>query len=228
LHRVRAVTFDVGGTLDGPGIPWRPRFEALYRAAGLSEPDERLARAFYDADDHLAERHDLSRCDLAETVRLQVSDTLENLGRRDATLAEQVAQAFVREARSSFAAARPILEGLRREVRLGVVSNFYGNLAHVLRAEGLLGLFSVVMDSRACGLEKPDRRIFEAACRALEVSPRETAHVGDSLPRDVRGARDAGLIAIWYAPPSVDAVEEPGAVRIGSLAELTSLQVLAA
>ncbi len=220
---MRVITFDVGGTLDGPGVPWRPRFEALYRAAGVEETDERLARAFYDADDHLHERHDLSAQDLAGTVRLQVRDTLGTLGRRDPALADSVADAFVREARASLAAAKPILESLRSEYRLGVISNFYGNLRQVLRGEGLLDLFEVVLDSRACGLEKPDPRIFHAACASLGVRPDEAAHVGDSVPRDVRGARGAGLVPIWYAPPEVRDVGEPGTRRIGALDELASL-----
>ncbi|MEZ0229729.1 MAG: HAD family hydrolase [Planctomycetota bacterium] len=221
LHLVRAITFDVGGTLDGPGVPWRPRFETLYRQEGLREPAEVLARAFYDADDHLHERHALAGLDLEATVRLQVADTLENLGRRSPALVDRVAGAFVRESRAAFGAARPILERLRRDVKLGVVSNSYGNLRDVLRHEGLLDFFQVVVDSREAGLEKPDARIFHAACDALGVAPARTAHVGDSVPRDVRGARAAGLLPIWFAPGAEpDLADEPSVVRIRRLDEI--------
>jgi len=220
LLPVRAITFDVGGTLDGPGLPWRPRFEALYRAEAMEEPAERLARAFYDADDHLHERHALSGLDLRGTVELQVADTLSGLGRSSPALVERVAGAFVRDARRAFRSARPVLERLRSHFRLGVVSNFYGNLRDVLRHEGLLDLFQVVVDSREAGFEKPDPRIFLAACDALGVSPERTAHVGDSVPRDVEGARGAGLIPIWFAPEGVEAVAEPSVLRIRQLDEL--------
>lgn len=219
----RALTFDVGGTLDGPGIPWRPRLEPWYRAGGVVDSPEQLARAFYDADDHLHERHSLAGLDLRATVELQVADTLANLGRRDARLVERIADRFVREARASFAATRPLLERLARAMPLGIVSNFYGNLRDVLRHEGLLELFQVVIDSREVGFEKPDRRIFLAATSALGVAPAKVAHVGDSLPRDVKGARDAGLVPVWYAPQADDDACPERTLRIRELGELETL-----
>lgn len=219
---VRAITFDVGGTLDGPGVPWRPRFEALYRGAGIAVADEVLARAFYDADDHLHERHALAGLDLEATVRLQVTDTLGRLGRSSPELIDRVTGAFVREARTSLSSARPLLERLRREFRLGIVSNSYGNLRDVIRLEGLLDLFDVVVDSREAGFEKPDPRIFHLACEALGAPPQRVAHVGDSVPRDVEGARGAGLVPVWYAPASIPGVA-PGATRIHRLEELEGI-----
>lgn len=227
----KAITFDVGGTLDGPGIPWRPRFIALYRAAGLDVPEDVLSRAFHDADDHLHERHTLAGLDLAGTVGLQVADTLANLGRRDAGLARQVTEGFVREARACFRAARPVLERLAQTMPLGIVSNSYGNLRDVLRREGLLDLFRTVIDSREVGFDKPDRRIFLAATDELGVAPGAVAHVGDSIERDVLGARAAGLIPVWYAPPASgrsDAAQAAGAHRIGTLDELLSLAPVSA
>lgn len=223
LLAVRAITFDVGGTLDGPGIAWRPRFESLYRAAGVDDRDEVLARAFYDADDHLHERHALADLDLAATVQLQVSDTLRALKRHSPTLVDRVAGAFVAEARAALGAARPVLALLRKEFRLGIVSNSYGNLRDVLRHEGLHELFEVVIDSREVGLDKPDPRIFHAACRAMNVAPAEVAHVGDSIPRDVKGAQAAGLVPIWFAPDAVEGPGEPGVLRVRHLDELASL-----
>lgn len=218
--QVRAITFDVGGTLDGPGVAWRPRFEALYRAEGVTESDEALARAFYDADDRLHEKHALAGLDLAATVRHQVTDTVENLGRTAPGLVERIVQGFLAEARAALRAARPVLERLRREFRLGVVSNSYGNLRDVLGHEGLLDLFEVVIDSREAGLDKPDPRIFLAACDRLGLRPAQVAHVGDSIPRDVKGARTAGLIPIWFAPDAIAGPGEPGVLRVRSLDEL--------
>jgi putative hydrolase of the HAD superfamily len=223
LHDAKAITFDVGGTLDGPGIPWRPRLVALYRAAGVDASENELARAFFDADDRLHARHELAGLDLAKTVRLQVEDTLSNLGIRDRSVASQVAGAFVLEARASFAAARPVLQLLRHIMPLGIVSNFYGNLRDVLRWEGLLDIFATVIDSRAAGFEKPDPRIFLAATSELGLSPGEVVHVGDSIARDVAGARGAGLVPIWYAPEGVAGESSDPALRIRSLGELAEL-----
>ena len=43
------------------------------------------------------------------------------------------------------------------------------------------------------GATKPDPRPFEAALRALEVSPEQAVYVGDDPTRDFEGARRAGL-----------------------------------
>src|SRR5262249_15400979 len=97
----------------------------------------------------------------------------------------------------------------------------YGNLRHVLDHEGLLSLFHVVIDSREVGFDKPDARIFAAACRALGVEPRRVAHVGDSYPRDVVGARPAGPAPGWFAPGHRrPAARDDGVVRVRSLDEL--------
>src|SRR5256885_1908097 len=136
--QARGITFDVGGTLDGPGIPWRPRFFELYREHGVLVPgrEAALERAFYDADDNLPSRHRLACLDFAATVRLQVEDTLANFGAPDAALAGRVASAFVEESRATLREALPLLERLARRFRLGVVSNNFGNLKDVLRGEG--------------------------------------------------------------------------------------------
>src|SRR5207253_336718 len=55
---------------------------------------------------------------------------------------------------------RPILERLRRRYRLGIVSNFTGNLQPCLEELDLARLFVVVSDSTVVGWSKPDARIF--------------------------------------------------------------------
>lgn len=87
-----------------------------------------------------------------------------------------------------------------RGVAQAVVSNSEGRLAELVAEMGWGGRFAIVADSGKLGVEKPDAAIFHYACRALGVAPGETAHVGDSLAADVRGALAAGLEAIWFRP----------------------------
>src|SRR5438046_443435 len=47
---LRAVLFDMGGTLDGDAGHWLDRFAALYADVGLSLPRERVRSAFDDAE----------------------------------------------------------------------------------------------------------------------------------------------------------------------------------
>ena len=82
--------------------------------------------------------------------------------------------------------------------RLGVISN--GSSARQrqkLASVGILDRFRVVVVSEDIGIAKPQAGIFQAACRAVGVSPSVCVHVGDRLDADALGARDAGLTGVW-------------------------------
>ena len=73
--------------------------------------------------------------------------------------------------------------------------------------------------------EKPNRRIFDAALRALGVENREhVLVVGDGLSSDIQGGVNAGLDTCWYNPSHA---ENPGKVvptyEIADLKELYPL-----
>ena len=118
----------------------------------------------------------------------------------DATLGSRVAARFLAEARACFEINAPVLERLAQRYRLGIVSNFYGNLPTVCDNAEVRRYFGVIVDSAQVGFLKPDPRIFLAAVEALGIKPSQTVMVGDSLARDMAGARAAGMAHIWLAP----------------------------
>jgi HAD superfamily hydrolase (TIGR01549 family) len=146
-------------------------------------------------------------------------------GRReiDRARGERVALRFLSEMSLAFARNRPVLETLGQRYRLGVVSNFYGNLEAVCESSGLGRLFGVMTDSRRVGAEKPEPAIFQAALAALRAAPETTVMVGDSLRRDYEGARRSGMGFIWIAPEDVQATERDGAENRSVLASVTEL-----
>ena len=58
------------------------------------------------------------------------------------------------------------------------------------------GLFDVTIFSSEHGCIKPATRLFELALEGLGASPAKAVHVGDSLKRDVAGAKAAGCAAV--------------------------------
>jgi HAD superfamily hydrolase (TIGR01549 family) len=196
---MKAVLFDYGGTLDSDGIPWLDRFYPLYAQAGLKTSREEFQEAFYDSDDHLPERFRLEGLGLEETIARQVACVVERLASGQDELTRIVVRRFVDSSREQLRRNRPLLESLRRRFRLGIVSNFYGNLEGIIQAEGLRPLFDVVADSGRVGVMKPEKEIFLHAARALGVRPQEALMVGDSLNRDMRGAEAAGMPHAWLA-----------------------------
>jgi len=190
---MKSILFDYGGTLDADGSTWLERFLPIYKECGVDVPRERFERAFYDSDDGLASRHRLDGLDLEQTLRLQVRQVLAVLAPERVTLAAQIAERFAADSRAQFRRLHPILQHLAQKYRLGVVSNFYGNLDGILRAEGLGKYFSVVADSGVLGVIKPDPAIFLHAAKTLRTPPEDCLMVGDSVPRDMAGATAAGM-----------------------------------
>ncbi len=190
---MKSLLFDYGGTLDSDGTTWLERFHPIYKEAGLDVPKDRFDRAFYDSDDNLPARHALKGLDLAQTVRLQVADVIKALAPDRDDLVDPVAGRFVADCRGQFKRLTPALERLSKRYRLGIVSNFYGNLDGILAAEGLRPLFSVVADSGVLGVTKPEAAIFLHAAKAMGSSPEECVMVGDSIKRDMAGAAGVGM-----------------------------------
>ena len=189
MQAIETVLFDFGGTLDSDGVAWKERFHALYRAEGLDLSAEAFAPAFYAADDPLVGVLPPTT-GLEETVDSLAANLEAELLRRAAAGREgndthrghacRLALPVRNDA--AFARNRPVLEALGERYRLGVVSNFYGNLEAVCESSGLAPLFGVMADSQRVGAEKPEPAIFQAALDGAPCRRRTTTvMVGDSL-----------------------------------------------
>src|SRR5262245_45102793 len=221
-QQLAAILFDFGGTLDGTH-PWKDRMFRLCRAEGVAVTPERFDRAFYGADDALvgAIQKTLS---LDETVRRLTTGLGAALDLSGA-VAERLARRFVDDTSDFVQRNISILSDLARRYHLGIVSNFYGNLTSVCEDLGLRPLFGVIVDSAAVGFTKPDPRIFTRALDELGVQAGDATFVGDSLSRDMAGARDIGMAHIWLAADGAPRSRPccPGDRVIRSLAELRGL-----
>ncbi len=217
-----ALLFDYGGTLDADGLTWRDRFWRIYQAAGLAVDEPRFCAAFFHADDTLPERFAVAGLGFRETLDRQVGLCCDHLGWGDAGTRARIATAFEAEACAAVAASRTLLARLRRQYRIGVVSNFYGNLTRVLADVGLSAVVDVVVDSGVVGVKKPDARLFHAALDPLGVAPADALMIGDSLERDMAGARAMGMPHVLLA--GIDAEGRrpccPDDGRIARLADL--------
>jgi putative hydrolase of the HAD superfamily len=85
------------------------------------------------------------------------------------------------------------LERLSTRYRIASLSNGNACLVQI----GLDHLFHATVAAHEHGAGKPDPALFHAACRALDCAPTEVVHLGDDIELDVRGARGAGLHAVW-------------------------------
>ena len=84
-------------------------------------------------------------------------------------------------------------------IPMGVVSDIGWDVRRPFVDHGIADRFKVFVPSFAHGCEKPDRRLFQAACDVLGVELDEVLMVGDSPERD-GGAAKHGLRA-YIMPP---------------------------
>ncbi|MEV7524757.1 HAD-IA family hydrolase [Streptomyces sp. NPDC091371] len=148
------------GALPGGSNPLHipPHIEGLWRERDISAD---LHRAAYTA--------------LAAEAGLPGTELVEALYERHRTPA----------AWRPYADTETTLRELRRRgIPVAVVSNIGWDLRPVFRAHGLDTLVDAYVLSFELGVQKPDPRIFRAACDALGLAPSDVLMVGDDPAAD--------------------------------------------
>jgi putative hydrolase of the HAD superfamily len=225
LRGLRAVLFDVGGTLTHPD--W-PRLASLARdEAGREFDSTQLERVFKDGlreVDACLKRGDAPPCDTGRSnwtfalmyggLGLEASACERLRARLDAIHAERHLWCGTDKD-----AAR-VLGSLRQiGIKTAAVSNTEdGRLAELLELIGLGGQFDEQLDSFVVRLRKPDPAIFALALARLGVEPHAAAFVGDSSAHDCLPALAAGMRAVLIDP--LDLHPDSVCPRVRSLVEL--------
>ncbi len=190
-----AIFFDYGGTLDAPGIAWKERFFSIYKKYGVNIDKQTFTKAFYRSDDSLVAENPVD-LNLTQIVHEQVARVFKSLGIADMALKEKIANEFLVKSFDNIKKNLPVLRKLKKDFRLGIISNNYGNLQAICNETGLSSSMDILIDSNLVGSEKPHPEIFEKGLKALKVSPDRAVMVGDNVKRDIYGALQMGMKAI--------------------------------
>ena len=89
---------------------------------------------------------------------------------------------------------------------------------------GILDYFNPIVLSVVFGWRKPDPRIFLHAASLMGVQPRNCAYVGDTISRDVLGARRAGFGLVIRIPSFLSSQVDKGDEGVQPDAEITDLR----
>ncbi len=216
------VFLDALGTLVWLEPP-APRLRRLLAEQGHDVSRERAAAAFaaeisYYLDHHLEGSDPAALDDLRDRCARILADALDLPGLDHAEARRAMLGALSFE---PYPEAPDVLRELRgRGHALVVVSNWDCSLPGWLEGAGLRDLLDDVISSAAVGAAKPDPAIFAAALESAGARREDALHVGDSLDKDVAGARAAGIRPVLVCRDG----DPPGGVEaIGTLAELPSL-----
>jgi putative hydrolase of the HAD superfamily len=209
---IRAVLFDLGGTLMYSRAPWEPILESGYQALvdSLCEQGFNLDRSLlsktvrYHLDRYFARRDE----DLFETTYTVVlREMLAEQGYPDVSLSviRRALDVFYAHTQPNWILEEDALLMLRTleagGYRLGLVSNAGDNqdVFQLVDRFKIEPFFDFILTSAACSYRKPHPRIFELALAHWSIPAEEIAMVGDSLGADITGAAKLGIFTIWIA-----------------------------
>lgn len=224
LVDVKGIIFDYGGTLDTAGCHWGKMLWRAYERQQVPVTEEQFRDAYVYGERTLG-RNPIIRPDdtfhrtLSTKIRLEM-EHLCTQGAWDATETEfkakhqAVLNDLYAETRRTTAHSADVLHELHKRYPMVLVSNFYGNIACVLREFGLDGFFLDIVESAVVGIRKPDPRIFTLGVEALNsklvntspqlwglrgvLAPQEILVVGDSFYKDILPAQKAGCKTAWF------------------------------
>lgn len=216
-NRIRAVLFDMGGTL----LDMRDflALEEFATRAGLGVDADTLAHWTAEMtreNDRLGEKwsdEEYWRKVLEGAAGKTISENQWNVFYQATSTHQFPAHLF-----SDVRICLDELKGNR--LQLGVVTNYISEQSarELLAREGVLGYFETVVASGTERVAKPDPRIFQRGVERLKVQPPETLYVGDKPFTDVRAAERAGLRGLWLHRDGTGYGEDPP--EITSLAEV--------
>lgn len=161
--------------------------------------------------------------------RIEVFDrALREQSIENAEAAREICHCFGRTRRKAarlLPDALEILARLRAWYSLGLLTNGAPDLQREkVREAGLEPFFSEVLVSGDFAVGKPDPGVFQVLLGRMQIPPEEAVMVGNSLARDIRGARAAGVCAIWlHVPGAEETVEIEPDHTITRLMELPEL-----
>jgi len=234
---LRAVIFDLGGTLMYERASWdsitAQADEALtnyLREQGLELNLSTFPREFRK---RLHKYFKKREKDLLETTYgFVLRDVLTDKGYGDVpenTLRNALDRLFALT-QTNWALEEDTLPTLKKleedGYRLGLISNAGDDqdVQQLARRFDISQYFDFILTSAACSYRKPHPKIFELALANWHFLPSEAVMVGDNLDADVRGAKNAGLYAIWLSrragPRNSDPLPVQPDASLSSLHEL--------
>ena len=192
---IRAILWDFGGVFTTSPFEAFARYEA---ANGLPNDFIRSINST-DPDTNAWARFESSEIDVDE---FDVAFRLEAETHGHSVRGKDVLELLSGDFRPRMAA---VLGECRRHYRVGCITNNMKKAGDgpamaqdddkARRAQEVMAMFEVIVESSVEGVRKPNPRIYEIACERLDVKPAETVFL-DDLGINLKPARAMGMTTI--------------------------------
>lgn len=192
---IRAILWDFGGVFTTSPFEAFARFEAAHglpkdfiRSINSTDPDTNAWARFESSEIDVDEFDDAFR--------------LEAEARGHSVRGKDVLELLSGDFRPRMAA---VLAECRRHYRVGCITNNMKKAGDgpamaqdddkARRAQEVMAMFEIVVESSVEGVRKPNPRIYQIACERLDVKPSETVFL-DDLGINLKPARAMGMTTI--------------------------------
>ena len=194
---IKLLTFDLDDTL----WPCKPVIMAaentLYRWMQQRVPE---ITELHDNETIFHKRREFmrQRPDLVHDVSRLRIESLKALSEEVGIGRDWIDEAFdvffqARQQVELFSDVEPVLDELSAEYTLVAVSDGNADIA----LTGIDRWFEFAVSAAQVGYQKPHPLVFETAMSKAGASSDETVHIGDDQHKDIFGACEAGIRAVW-------------------------------
>ena len=213
--QIKAITFDVGGTLIEPWPSVGHIYAEVAALHGLKTFSPEQLNARFKQAWRARNNFGYSRTDWEELVNEVFGPDSQPPSK---TFFAELYERFAEPgAWHLFEDVAPALNDLAsREIKLAVISNWDERLRGLLHALKLDRYFEAFAISCEVGFPKPSPVIFEHAAEKLGLPAASILHIGDSVEMDIVGATAAGFQALQIDRRA----QTPATTGIHSLAEV--------
>jgi len=218
----RVIFFDIDDTLLDDAATKRkyvPAFYNLYRDR-INFLEDDFPKIWKDAIERNFNRYVLGELTYENQRRQRIREIFEDESMNDEN-ADAILDSFDRCFRNGWTISEGTVEVLKKlkSLRLGVISNGAVEMQHdKLHRLGIYHYFENITVSEEVGVTKPDKKIFLKACEKMNCKPEDCLYVGDDFEKDVKGALNVGMKAVWF--------NRNGETRSGDFEEIRSMKEL--
>lgn len=197
---IKGLLFDYGGTLDTNGRHWAAVFFEQYQQHEIAIEKSDFYNAYVYAERKMATQPIIkSSFNFKDVLFAKINAQFEYL--KMETLVDSVGLQIVNACDTivldCLKRIQPLLASLSIQYKMVMVSNFYGNLAHVLNDYDMTHYFQTVIESSLVGLRKPNPEIYTLGVAALGLPADACVVIGDSYTKDMEPGKVNGCKTIW-------------------------------
>lgn len=173
-------------------------------------PSEELAVVYEQAKQQV--KHRLNNTAASHHRLLYLQAMLEQLGLFSPALTRDLYNQYWN---AFLAAMEPIpgmneaLHKLAKKFTIGIITNFVADIQYrKLEQLGIGHIINHLVTSEEIGCEKPDLKIFFAACKKMQLRPDELCMIGDDLDADIIPAQHLGMETYWLVSQETNTKSE--------------------